>query len=56
MMDYSLLIGVHHVEEALDLQPGWRNGVLISQDCKEVYYVGIIDHSIKYGIKKQVWS
>ena len=24
------------------------------QDCEEVYYVGIIDHSIKYGIKKQV--
>lgn len=42
------------MEETLsDLEPGWSNGVLVSKDCKEIYYVGIIDHSIKYGIKKQ---
>jgi len=55
MMDYSVLIGVHFVEDEFQrmLEPGWGDGCLISEDCKEVYYIGIIDHSIKYGIKKQ---
>eukprot|EP00435_Cladocopium_sp_Y103_P070669 s656_g35.t1 len=53
MMDYSVLVGVHFVEQDPFndfLEPGWGDGYL---DCKEVYLVGIIDHSIKYGIKKQ---
>lgn len=56
MMDYSVLVGVHFVEHDHFndfLEPGWGDGYLVSEDRKEVYLVGIIDHSIKYGIKKQ---
>eukprot|EP00913_Durusdinium_trenchii_P011493 g10791.t1 len=69
-MDYSVLLGVHSVDDAdpfhRNLEPGWNDaGFLVSEerngterlfrcfDCRELYYVGIIDHSIKYGIKKQ---
>jgi len=49
-MDYSLLLGIQHVT------PGEEN----ISDCgfysytkKEIYYVGIIDYLIEYGLAKK---
>ncbi|CAE7393752.1 unnamed protein product, partial [Symbiodinium necroappetens] len=56
MMDYSILLGTHFAERDVQdfpLSPGWGDGYLVSEDCAEVYFVGIIDFSIKYSIKKQ---
>lgn len=56
MMDYSILLGTHFAEhdvQGFPLSPGWGAGYLVSEDCAEVYFVGIIDFSIKYSIKKQ---
>ncbi|CAJ1343813.1 unnamed protein product [Effrenium voratum] len=54
MMDYSILLGIHFVDPRdASMAPGWHDGYLVSQDTNEIYYIGIIDHSIKYGLKKQ---
>lgn len=49
VMDYSLLIGIAHVEE-----PGSPpQGVLLSEDKTEAYCIGIIDFLVEYGMKKR---
>lgn len=55
IMDYSLLIGIHHVEDGdPECSDGHTSALGISaSDLSEVYFIGIIDFSIKYGIKKQ---
>eukprot|EP00446_Apocalathium_sp_SHHI-4_P066352 CAMPEP_0177519140 /NCGR_PEP_ID=MMETSP0369-20130122/46924_1 /TAXON_ID=447022 ORGANISM="Scrippsiella hangoei-like, Strain SHHI-4" /NCGR_SAMPLE_ID=MMETSP0369 /ASSEMBLY_ACC=CAM_ASM_000364 /LENGTH=913 /DNA_ID=CAMNT_0018998343 /DNA_START=137 /DNA_END=2876 /DNA_ORIENTATION=+ len=60
VMDYSLLVGVHHIQEreAQDLpsesagywQPG---GGVLSEDQKTLYFVGLIDFLIMYDLGKQ---
>lgn len=54
MMDYSLLIGIHNKPCATDVKPGWRDaGGIVAQDGSAIYFIGIIDFSIKYSLKKQ---
>lgn len=55
-MDYSVLVGIHRVSEHDPPQRGrgWRDGGgLFSKDGGVIYFVGLIDFSIKYSLKKQ---
>lgn len=54
VMDYSLLVGIHHVENESVSEgkyPWWS--AVKSTDGKEVYFIGLIDFLIFYGVKKQ---
>jgi len=51
IMDYSLLVGIHQVKEGKECGREVRG--LFSEDGAEIYFLGIIDFSIKYSLKKQ---
>lgn len=66
-MDYSLLVGVHHVDSnnfKYDIDyvweqrqiPYWRkdNGGITSSDGNSIYFIGIIDILTTYGVKKHL--
>lgn len=54
IMDYSVLVGIHHIGEnvACDERQVGPQGIL-SEDCRILYFIGIIDFSIKYSLKKE---
>ncbi|KAL0490576.1 hypothetical protein AKO1_009576 [Acrasis kona] len=49
IIDYSLLVGIHRSDLCLN---NVTDGGVLSEDGKEVYYMGIIDTLITYGDKK----
>mmetsp|Transcript_64850 Transcript_64850/g.141306 ORF Transcript_64850/g.141306 Transcript_64850/m.141306 type:complete len:958 (-) Transcript_64850:126-2999(-) len=55
VMDYSLLIGIHTLADCEGPQgSGWREGGgMWSNTAPEIYFVGLIDFLISYGVKKQ---
>eukprot|EP00929_Paragymnodinium_shiwhaense_P042159 TRINITY_DN21868_c0_g1_i1.p1 TRINITY_DN21868_c0_g1~~TRINITY_DN21868_c0_g1_i1.p1 ORF type:complete len:925 (+),score=195.40 TRINITY_DN21868_c0_g1_i1:81-2855(+) len=55
LMDYSLLVGVHNLPPDAQGGQGWRSGggSIYSSDGKAIYFIGLIDFSIKYSLKKQ---
>mmetsp|Transcript_70953 Transcript_70953/g.164024 ORF Transcript_70953/g.164024 Transcript_70953/m.164024 type:complete len:885 (+) Transcript_70953:64-2718(+) len=54
IMDYSVLVGIHWLQDGEDRGKNWREaGGLYSEDGRAVYFVGLIDFSIKYSLKKQ---
>jgi hypothetical protein len=52
VMDYSVLVGVHRYPSAQPrVSAGWRpEGGLWSTNRDEVYFVGIIDHLVRYDL------
>eukprot|EP00415_Alexandrium_ostenfeldii_P000232 UN0232 len=53
IMDYSVLVGIHHLEEGEKEGQDWlKSGGILSEDGSAVYFVGLIDFSIKYSLKK----
>lgn len=54
VMDYSLLIGVHHLEGDKAGGSGFREGGGIwAEGSPEIYFVGLIDFLIGYSLKKE---
>jgi len=54
VMDYSLLIGVHRLSTSRAQTPNDGPGAtLFAYDMSAVYFVGIIDFLIAYGLSKQ---
>eukprot|EP00927_Polykrikos_kofoidii_P066826 TRINITY_DN62388_c0_g1_i1.p1 TRINITY_DN62388_c0_g1~~TRINITY_DN62388_c0_g1_i1.p1 ORF type:complete len:931 (+),score=103.17 TRINITY_DN62388_c0_g1_i1:118-2793(+) len=57
MMDYSLLVAIHHIDSPDPVEKsrvGWRaGGGIFDKDGTCIYFVGIIDFSIKYSLKKE---
>lgn len=55
VMDYSLLVGTHYKSESQTSPANWQKlrGIILSEDEKAVYFLGIIDFLIKYTITKQ---
>jgi hypothetical protein len=50
IIDYSLLLGIYHVDHSSgDYE---QEGGYMSEDGREIYYVGIIDTLITYGTNK----
>jgi len=56
VMDYSLLVGIHHYNNKPSQNAGGKVplGGILSKDGCDVYFAGIIDFLIAYGFKKQV--
>jgi len=60
IMDYSILVGIHTIRDGEDRGQAWRlpataglaSGIF-AEDGSALYFVGIIDFSIKYGLRKQ---
>eukprot|EP00401_Gymnodinium_catenatum_P024670 CAMPEP_0117618672 /NCGR_PEP_ID=MMETSP0784-20121206/86222_1 /TAXON_ID=39447 /ORGANISM="" /LENGTH=886 /DNA_ID=CAMNT_0005422539 /DNA_START=36 /DNA_END=2696 /DNA_ORIENTATION=+ len=54
VMDYSLLIGIHRLEKGETGGTGWREGGGVwDRSTSTVYFVGLIDFLISYGLKKK---
>jgi len=54
VLDYSLLIGVHHLSPDEPRGAGYRDGGgLWAQGAKEIYFIGLIDFLIGFTLKKQ---
>ncbi|CAJ1460019.1 unnamed protein product, partial [Effrenium voratum] len=51
VMDYSVLVGIHYPERASSKMTPSTG--IVSADGKEVYFVGLIDFLIHFGLKKQ---
>jgi len=60
IMDYSVLVGIHVIGDGEDRGQSWRlpataglaSGIF-AEDGSALYFLGIIDFSIKYGLRKQ---
>lgn len=54
VMDYSLLVGVHNLQEEDAGGSGKRDGGgIFAEEDRRVYFVGLIDFLIEYGLYKQ---
>lgn len=59
VMDYSLLVGVHHIPEKdramIQRSAGfWKPSCgILSADCSTVYYAGLIDFLIGFDLRKE---
>jgi 1-phosphatidylinositol-4-phosphate 5-kinase len=60
IMDYSILVGIHVVGDSEGRGKAWRlpataglSSGIFAEDGSALYFLGIIDFSIKYGLKKQ---
>lgn len=48
IIDYSLLVGIHNITNTSK----YDDGGFLSKDKQKIYYFGIIDYLVDYGIKK----
>lgn len=55
VMDYSLLVGIHNLDEGAEVGMGWRSDGpgLWAVTGKHLYFAGMIDFLIAYDMKKQ---
>jgi len=54
LMDYSFLIGIHNATSSPEAGAGWREPCGVwSRDKSQIYFIGLIDFLIHFGLKKK---
>lgn len=55
VMDYSVLIGIHNLPPSVEKGSGWwdKGMGIWADDAREVYFVGLIDFLIQFGLYKK---
>ena len=60
IIDYSLLLGISNVKHKVNKKSGFSiftevdDGGMMSEDCEDLYFLGIIDILTYYGARKKL--